>query len=402
MNVTDTSGPVISKLQLIGLVVGVLGLVGLGIGFATDPGQQHFYQSYLIGWLLWNGVAVAYLGILMLHHMVGGNWGYVNRRFIEAGAMTSIVMLVLAIPILVPNMGMHHLYEWTHLDVVRNDPILTEKAPYLNLPFFYVRVAIYFAFWIGAAFLLNSWSKQNDKDGSGSFRTKARLLSGPGLLVYVLLYTFYIVDFSMSLEPHWMSTIFALMVMVGATLSTWSLTALLMLAFRKTEPLNHVLTTQRFWDIGNLMLGFTMLWAYMAFSQYLIGWQANLPEEAMYYEPRTHGAFGYILIGLVIFHFAIPFFLLLQRGVKKAPQWLAIVAVLLIVMRFVDIYWHVKASFDTTPAYNFYWTDVVAPFAIGGVWLAGFAFFLRSKPILPVYETHHDRPPVKSEVYSHG
>ena len=404
MNVTDTTGPVISRLQLLGLGVGVIGLVALGIGFATDEGHHHIYQSYLMGWLLWNGVAVAYLGILMLHHMVGGDWGYVNRRFIEAGAMTTIVTGILAIPLLTPG-AMHTLYEWTHTDMIWGTPgdkVLQEKSPYLNVPFFYARVAIYYAFWFGSAFLLNRWSKQNDQDGKHSFRQKARLLSGPGLLLYVLIYTFYVVDFAMSLEPHWMSTIFALMVMVGATLSTWSLTAILMLLFRDTEPMRHVLTKQRFWDIGNLMLGFTMLWAYMAFSQYLIGWQANLPEEAAYYEPRVNGPYKAIALGIVIFHFAVPFFLLLQRGIKQAPALLAIVSVLLIVMRYVDLYWIVKPSFDTTPAYNFYWTDIVAPIAIGGVWLAAFAFFLKSKLILPVYETHHDRPPVKSEVYSHG
>jgi hypothetical protein len=404
MNVTDTSGPVISRLQFIGLVVGVFGLVALGVAFfVIDREHHYFYQSYLMGWLLWNGVAVAYLGLLMLHHMVGGEWGFVNRRFIEAGAMTTIVTGILAIPLLLPG-AMHHLFEWTHTDMIWGDPgdkILQEKAPYLNVGFFYVRVAIYYAFWIGTAFLLNRWSAQNDKDGSPSFRTKARLLSGPGLLLYVILYTFYCVDFAMSLEPHWMSTIFALMVMVGATLSTFSVTAILMLLFRDTEPLRQVLTPARFWDIGNLMLAFTMLFAYMAFSQYLIGWQANLPEEADYYQHRI-GDFRNIALLIVVFHFVVPFFLLLQRGIKKAPALLALVSVLLIVMRYVDLYWIVKPSFAGQPAVHFYWTDLVAPIALGGIWLAAFAFFLKSKLILPVYETHHDRPPVKSEVYSHG
>lgn len=396
-NVTDTSRPVINRIQMVGLVVGVIAAVLLGIGYNGD----HFYQSYLMGWILWNGIALGFLGLLMLHHMVGGEWGYVNRRIFEAGAMTLIVTAIMAVPLLLHS-GMEHLYIWTHEDVIRTDSIVQEKLPYLNAQFFLLRFVLYYAIWFGMAFLLNRWSADVDKNGSPSFRTKARYLSGPGIVIYVLLYTFYAVDMLMSLQPHWFSTIFALMLMVGAALSTLSLTVILMYLFKDTMPLASVINKNRFWDIGNLMLAFTMLWAYMAFSQYLISWAGNLEDDSSYYVPRITGGFKSLAVFIVVFHFAIPFFLLLQRAAKKAPIALSTIGLLLIVMRYVDLYWIVKPAFEGLPAAHLYWTDIVAPFAFGGIWLAAFAFFLKSKPILPVYETHHDRAPIKSEVYTHG
>ncbi len=399
-NVTDTSRPVVNRIQTLGIAAAVIGIIGMAAGFVMAP--EHIYQSYLIGFVMWNGIAVSCLGLLMLHHMVGGEWGYVNRRIFEAGAMVTVVFALLAIPIVLPQ-GIHALYEWSHPEVVANDTILREKAPYLNSGFFTVRVVIYFLFWVVCAFLLNKWSADVDKTGSASYRTKVRALSAPGILAYVLIYTFYMVDFLMSLEPHWFSTIFGLLMMIGATLSTLSLTAILMWQLKNTQPLSHVLTKDRFWDIGNLMLALTMLWTYMAFSQYLISWAGNLPEEADFYEHRLAGPpFQYVIYGLAIFHFAVPFFLLLQRAAKKAPVGLASIGVMLIVMRFVDIYWIVKPSFTGQPAAHFSWTDIVAPIAFGGIFLTTFCFFYKSKLVLPVYETHHDRPPIKSEVYTHG
>ncbi|MCC6744969.1 MAG: hypothetical protein IT175_14005 [Acidobacteria bacterium] len=396
-SVTDNSRPLINKIQGLASVVMVLGVLAIGAGFSMEP--ETIYQSYLIGWLFWNGIAVGFLGLLMLHHVVGGDWGFVNRRFLEAGAMTAIVTGVLCIPIL---LGLPHLYEWANPAKVASEHVLHEKAPYLNTGFFYGRVAFYFLFWAGSAVLLNVWSADVDKTGSHSFRVKARLLSAPGLLVYVLVYTFYSIDFAMSLETHWMSSIFALLMMVGGALSTLSILVILMWRFQSTEPLSKVLVRARFHDVGNLMLAFTMLWAYMAFSQYLIGWAGNLPEEAGFYSKRLSHGFMNVAVALVVLHFVLPFFLLLLRPIKKAPAMIAMVGILFIVMRHVDLWWFVKPAFDGQPGSHFAWTDVAVTVGMGGIWLFAFCLFLKSKLILPVYESHHDRPPVKHEVYLHG
>ncbi len=400
MSVTDTSRPLINRIQGIASVVMGLGALAIGAGFTMAP--ETIFQSYLIGWLFWNGVAVAFLGLLMLHHIVGGDWGFVNRRFLEAGAMTTIVTALLSIPILA--WGMPHLYVWANPATVpaELEHVFHEKSPYLNLGFFYGRAAVYFLFWIGAAVMLNVWSADVDKTGSHSFRVKARLLSAPGLLVYVLVYTFYSIDFAMSLELHWMSSIFALLMMVGGTLSTLSILVILMWRFSTTEPLSKVLVRGRFHDIGNLMLAFTMLWAYMAFSQYLIGWSGNLPEEAGFYNRRLGHGMQNVAYALVVLHFVVPFFLLLMRPIKKAPALISIVGLLLICMRFVDLWWFVKPTFEGHPGSHFAWTDVAVPIGMGGFWLFAFCLFLKTKLILPVYESHHDRPPTKHEVYLHG
>jgi hypothetical protein len=346
---------------------------------------------------------VSFLGLLMLHHMVGGEWGFINRRIFEAGSMVAVVTMLLAIPLLVPKWGLGHLFEWSHHDLVANDAILREKAPYLNPTFFVVRVVIYYVFWLSYAFIMNRLSAQVDETGSPSYRTRVRFLSGPGILVYVLLFTFYQVDFLMSLEPHWTSTIFGLMNMVGAALSALSLAAILMWVFRDTQPLASVINQKRFWDVGNLMLALTLLWAYMAFSQYLISWAGNLPEESDFYQHRLAGGpYRALALVIVIFHFAVPFFLLLQRPAKRTGGALALVSLLLIVMRFVDILWIVKPSFAGTDAARLAPSDFGFPLAFAGIWLVAFTFFLRSKRLLPVWETHHDRPPIKSEVYTHG
>ncbi len=211
------------------------------------------------------------------------------------------------------------------------------------------------------------------------------------------------VDFLMSLEPHWTSTIFGLMHMVGGALSALSLTAIFMWMFRDTEPLKSVINKNRFWDVGNLMLALTLLWAYMAFSQYLISWAGNTPEESEFYQHRLAGGpFRAVALFIVLFHFAIPFFLLLQRPAKKNPGSLALIGLLLIVMRYVDLYWMIKPSFAGTDAVHFSIADIASPIAFAGIFLVAFSVFLRSKRLLPVWETHHDRPPVKSEVYTHG
>lgn len=407
MSTNDTSGPAIGKVMMGGAGLAVLGIVLVIVGFVTAKDHNALWGSYLIGFVMWNNISVSFLGLLLLHHMVGGDWGYINRRFFEAGAMLCFMMAIVALPILFA--GLPHLYQWIDPAKVATDHIISEKAPYLNGKFFVVRVVLYYVFWLSYAFLMFRLSSQVDETGSPSYRTRVRFLSGPGIFFYVLLFTFYQVDFLMSLEVHWTSTIFAILEMVGAALAAMSIVAILMWMFKDTFPLSTVLTKGRFWDVGNMMLMFTMLFAYMGFSQYLISWSGNTPEESEFYQHRLAEGVPYrwIALGIVLLHFAIPFFILLQRTAKKAPGALASVGVLLIIMRWVDIFWIVRPSFwgeghEPGPLYWPNAADLGVPMLIGGLWFVVFTFLLRAKRILPVWETHHDRPPVKSEAYTHG
>ena len=236
--------------------------------------------------------------------------------------------------------------------------------------------------------MLNVWSADVDKTGSHSFRVKARLLSAPGLLVYVLVYTFYTIDFAMSLELHWMSSIFALLMMVGGTLSTLSILVILMWQFSTTEPLSKVLVRGRFHDIGNLMLAFTMLWAYVNLSQFLIIWSANLPEEIPWYLRRFQGGWEWLILAVVVLHFALPYALLLSQDVKRHASRLRAVAAWILVMRAVDLFWLVAPDSSGHGAHGLHvhWMDVAAWAGLGGLFLFLYALQLKSRPLLPVGE----------------
>jgi len=357
------------------LVAGAAGLAACLAGGILSPAQ--LLRSYLVGYLFWIAIALGSLALVMLHHMVGGNWGYVIRRQLEAATGTLPLMAVLSLPLLG---GVHQLYPWSH-----PGHISASKALYLNVPFFAARTAVYFGVWIGLAFLLNRLSLEQDRTGEPAIVRRLQVLSGPGLLVYGLTVSFASVDWVMSLEPHWFSTIYGVLFMVGQALTTlaFAVTALMLLSRR--EPLAEVLTPGHFHDLGNLMLAFVMLWAYVAVSQFLIIWSANLPEEIPWYLARLEGGWGGIALLLVLFHFAVPFLLLLVRRVKRRMRVIAALAVAMMAMRLVDLFWIVAPAFHPGRL-RVHWLDLAAPAAIGGLWIWFFLRRLKSRPLLPLHD----------------
>jgi hypothetical protein len=314
------------------LIVGAVALAASLLGAFTSPTQ--FFHSYLLGYLFWVGIGLGSLGILLLHHLVGGRWGYMIRRPLEAGTRTLPVLLLLFLPLL---LGLARLYPWARPDFVAGDELLQHKAVYLNIPFFVTRTAIYFALWLGMAYLLNKWSlawdQSDDHSKAGNFRT----LSGPGLVVFALSVTFAMVDWVMTLEPHWFSTIYGMVFIAGQVLATLCFMIPVLLFLSQGKPLSDVVSPKQFQNLGNLMLAFVMLWAYVSFSQYLIIWSGNLPEEITWYVNRSGQGWQWVAIGLIMFHFAVPFVLLLIRRNKQQPRILARIAVWLLVLRAVDI-----------------------------------------------------------------
>jgi hypothetical protein len=334
-----------------------------------------------MAYLFWTGIALGCFAIVMLHHMVGGGWGFVIRRLLESGTRTIPLMAVLFLPLF---LGLHDLYEWTHSEVVSNDEVLQHKSPYLNVTSFSIRAAAYFAIWMIGAYFLNKWSLEQDRTADRALTRRLQILSGPGLVVYGATVTFASVDWAMSLEPHWFSTIYGIVFMVGQGLATlaFMIIALALLANRK--PLSDVVSPQHFHDLGNLMLAFVMLWAYVVFSQFLIIWSGNLPEEIPWYLRRTEGGWQWIAIMLAVFHFALPFVLLLSRGTKRKVRALAMVAVAMIFMRLIDMFWLVAPAHRT--GLSIHWLDVAAPIGIGGIWVAAFVWQLKGKALLPIYD----------------
>jgi hypothetical protein len=376
--------PSVGRLQRAGIVVGALFLLALLAGFLLDRAQ--FFRSYLFGWIFWLGVAVGCLGLAMLNQLTGGLWGQVPRRFHEAAARTIPAMAVLFLPVL---LGLGVLYVWARPDAAA-DEVLRAKAAYLNVRFFLVRTVAYFAIWSGLVQFLTRWSLQQD-GGLDPVRAK-RLqgLSGVGLVVLAGTTTFASIDWGMSLAPHWFSTMYGVLYIVGWTLSGISFTIVVLALVADEAPMSDAVTPTMVHDLGKLLLTFTMLWAYVNFSQFLIVWSGNTSEETPFYVHRFHGGWGAVAVALVLFHFALPFALLLSRPLKRNPRSLAAVAGLMLLMQLVDLYWLlgpdlVSHGHETVPL-QVHWMDLAAVLGIGGLWLVLFVRQLRARPVLPLGE----------------
>jgi hypothetical protein len=359
----------------------IIGIVALGLcAFGATLSKAQFFQSYLFGYLFWFGIAVGCFSVVALHHLVGGGWGFVIQRLLESGTRTLPLMALLFLPLF---FGMHDLYLWARPEAVAADKILQHKSPYLNVPFFWIRTLIYFSVWGLFAYLLNKWSHQQDRMADPAPTLKIQKFAGPGLVLYVLTMSFAAFDWVMSLEPHWFSTIFGVIFVVGQGLTTLAFAIIGLRLVADREPISGVIATKHFHDLGNLMFAFILLWAYVSFSQFFIIWSGNLPEEITWYVHRIHGGWGVIAMLLVLFHFAVPFVLLLLRQVKQKAPVLVKVAAAMIVMRLIDLFWIVAPNFNEGK-FGIHWMDVLAPIGIGGIWIAAFIWQLKNRALLPL------------------
>jgi hypothetical protein len=376
--------PVLASLQQRGLIVGVIGLVA-GMGGAAISFEQ-FVHSWLVGFLFCLGLTLGSLALLMLQHLSGGQWGLVSRRIFEAGTRNLPLVALFFVPLL---FWLPINFEWARPEAAEN-AIIHAKAAYLNPQFFIIRAVIYFAYWMLCIYLLNKWSAEQDR-GIGTTpadSVRYRKVSAPGLLFLVLTVTFASVDWIMSLDPEWFSTIFGLLTISGWGLTTFAMTVVVLAMLERSGAVANVLKPRHFHDLGKLLLAFTMLWAYLNFSQFLIIWSGNLPEEIPWYVRRTTGSWGYVAIALVVGHFALPFVLLLSQDLKKRAGMLARVAMFIIVMRLVDLIWLVSPEFRPGTGFPIHWMDLAIPLGLGGLWVFNFARNLRSRALLPVNDPY--------------
>ena len=380
----DVAIPELAGLQRRLLIAGGIGVAISLIGLFTNI--QQFMQSYLMAYMLCLGVTLGCHALGMVHQLSGGAWGVVIRRPIGAASRTLPVMTALFLPIV---FGMRYLYVWTNADIVAHDELLQHKHPYLNTPFFIVRAAIYFAVWNALAYFLNSWSLRQDQTGDERLARRMQLISGGGLLGYGLTITFASFDWMMSLEPHWFSTIYGVLVMGGQGLSSLAFLIVVLVWLSRRAPLDRIVVPGHFHDLGNLMLAFVMLWAYFSFSQYLIIWSGNLPAEIAWYFNRTQTGWRFIGLTLIVAHFAVPFIVLLSRRVKRQPDLLLRVAVGVLVVRLIDLFWLIAPEFHEHGVVVS-WLDVVLPLALGAIWVGCFIWQLRGRAILPVHDPEFD------------
>lgn len=377
----------VGRLQQRALTVGILGLALMMFGASASPAQ--FFRSYLVGYLFALGVTLGCLGLLMLQHLTGGHWGVVIRRPLESATRTLPVLAVLFVPL---GFGLRQLYAWTG---PMEKSLSRFQMSYLTIPGFLTRAAIYFAIWILLMLLLNSWSLQQDARPERALRRKLQMLSGPGIILYVFTMTFAAVDWVMSLSPHWSSTIYGFLFVGGQAVSAMALMIAVAVLLAQSEPMSGILQPRHLHDLGKLLLAFVMLWAYFAFSQLLIIWAGNLPEEIPFYVKRLRGGWGALGVLILLFHFALPFFLLLSRDLKRSARLLPRLAIAVIFMRLVDLFWMTAPEFSPD-AFRVHWMDVAAPAGIGGIWLAYFAWQLKGRPLLPLGD------PELAEAIEHG
>ena len=384
MVTADAAIPALAGLQRRLLIAGAVGAAVSLIGALLDARQ--FFQSYLMAYMLCLGVTLGCLALGMVHQLSGGAWGVLIRRPIGAATRVLPIMTVLFLPILV---GMRTLYPWTDANRVAADEVLQHKHLYLNVPFFLVRAAVYFGVWNLLTYLLNAWSLEQDQNPDPRLARRMQKLSAVGLLGYGLTITFASFDWLMSLEPHWFSTIYGVLIMGGQGLSAMAFMIAVLVWLGRRPPLDRIVVPAHFHDLGNLMLAFVMLWAYFSFSQYLIIWAGNLPLEISWYQHRLQTGWRTVGVTLILFHFAVPFVVLLSRTVKRAPDLLVKVAVGILVLRLVDLFWLIAPEFHEN-GLVVHWLDVVLPLSMGALWLAAFVWQLRGRAILPLHDPQFD------------
>jgi len=366
-----------NRALIVGLIGAVLTIIGAFVNF------EEFLRGYLIAYIWVMGLSLGSMALLMTGHMSGGNWWMMSRRIYEAAVRCVPMLAVLFLPILI---GASHLYRWMHI-APNTDSIFSEKTWWLNTTWWTIRAVIYLVLWIVLSLLLTRLSARQDDDASPAIWKRLKVISGIGLLIWAWSLTFAAVDWGMSLDPHWFSTIYGMLYMIGEALSAMAFSIMILSALQKYPPMDAVVRPGRLHDLGKLMLAFTMVWAYFSFSQWLIIWMGNLPEEIAWYLHRIKSGWGYIALALVFGQFALPFAMLLSRNLKRNARRLVPVAILVIAMRAVDLYWYVVPNPGAQPGQEvphltIHWVYITALVALGGLWLAAFAAYLNSRPLL--------------------
>jgi hypothetical protein len=377
MKTWETILPRIQQLRKRFALTGAVCLA-LGVVFGVINPTQ-FFRSYLFGYVFWIGIPLGCMALLMLHNLTGGGWGNPIRRIAEAATRTFPVMGLLFIPLF---FGLPQLFPWARPAEVRLDPLLQYKRPYLNTGFFTVRVLIYFAVWLTLAHFLNRWSRKQDETGDPAIEERLEEISGPGLILYGLTVTFASIDWVMSLEPHWYSTIYGMIFMIIECMTAMAFMIVVGRLLAESEPLASAVSPSNWQDAGNMQLVFVMLWAYLSFSQFLIIWATNLKDEIPWYLSRWQTSWGVLAAILIVFHFATPFLLLLFRSIKRRMKLLARVAAGLVLVSLLDVYWQMMPAFEPAGP-RVHPLDLILPIGIGGIWLSAFLWQLQQRPLVP-------------------
>lgn len=362
-----------AALSKFGILLLVIGTALALVAFYTDRERAIF--NYLVTYMMILSIGLGSLFIVALEYIAGADWSTPIRRIPEFFSRLLPFLFILVIPLLVFN---HDLFHWAHEEAVADDKILQGKAPYLNITFFIVRTFIFIGLWSLFYWMLTRNSKKQDLTKDQTLTKKNIKVSAFFIPVFALSLTFTAIDFMMSLEPHWFSTIFGVYFFAGIIVAALSTITIVVILLKEKGYFSPWMNDDHLFSLGALLFAFINFWAYIAFSQFLLIWYADLPEETFWYLIRWEGGWVYFSLALIIAHFAVPYFALLTQPSKKDPKRLKFIAIWLLVAHFIDLFWLIMPNMKSMKnGYVFSWIDFVFP--IAGVGLVILIFVMSSK-----------------------
>lgn len=369
-----------ANLYKIGILLFIVGTVLSLVAFFVD--QERAIFNYLVTYMMIVSIGLGSLFLIALEYIAGADWSTPIRRVPEFFATLLPVLLVLVIPILVFN---HDLFHWAHKEAVEQDKILQSKAPYLNQSFFIIRTFVFIGLWVLFFWVMTKNSRKQDETKDQTLTTKNIRFSAVFILIFAVSITFTAIDFMMSLQPHWFSTIYGVYYFAGTVVASLAAVTLAVIYLKEKGYFSPWMTDDHLFSLGALMFAFINFWAYIAFSQFMLIWYADLPEETFWYLTRWSGGWIFFSLLLIVVHFLVPYFALLTQPSKKDPKRLKFIAIWLLFAHLLDIFWLVMPNMESmNKGYFFSWIDLVFPVAGIGLVVIVFVFAAKKANLIPI------------------
>lgn len=358
--------------------VGIVGLIASVVGFFLN--SEQFFFSYLTSFSFFTSISLASLILVMVHHITRSSWGTVLRRIPESFSSNLWIWGIFLIPVL---LGMSTLYSWTNTEYIADDPIVLGKLPYLNIPFYVIRQFIYFGIWGYLGYRLHKVSVEMDKTNDWGLTQVLKKLSAPGIPIFALTVAFASFDWLMSLDSHWFSTMFGVYFFAMSFQALFPILILMIFWMHRKGILQNTIRKVHVYDLGAWFFGFTVFYAYIAFSQFLLIYYANIPEESLWFYHRMEGSWAFVTYLLLFGRFVIPFILLLNRDTKHNHKILIFTSVLVIVMHIIEFHWIVMPIFNHSGV-SISWLDFATFIGLGGIFMGLFFKRFKKHNMVPV------------------